>query len=103
MVTPRCRSPPDHGRDQFGVYHRPRPVRPWGQRSTLRNLALGFGPEDGCLWVYDTRREVQAFTYYGVENLITLLEDMHGWTPSRPQNLWNRIKVRLVLTTDQFS
>ena len=71
----------------------------------LYDLALGFDPEDGCLWVYDTNREIQAFTDYGVENLITLLEDLLGWTPpqpSRSRNLWKRTKALLRPTTDRF-
>ena len=71
----------------------------------LYDLALGFDPEDGCLWVYDTNREIQAFTDYGVENLITLLEDLLGWKPpqpSRSRNLWKRTKALLRPTTDRF-
>lgn len=75
------------------------------EEKLLYDLALGFDPEDGCLWVYDTNREIQAFTDYGVENLITLLQDLHDWTPPQPSrsgNLWKRIKARLRRTTDQF-
>jgi hypothetical protein len=73
------------------------------EEKLLYDLALGFDPEDGCLWVCDTNREIQAFTDYGVENLITLLQDLHNWTPPQPSRsgiLWKRIKARLRPTTD---
>ena len=75
------------------------------EKKFLYDLALGFDPEDGCLWVYDTNREIQAFTDYGVENLITLLQDLHDWTPPQPsqsRNLWKRTKALLRHTTGRF-
>ena len=42
----------------------------------LADLALDLEPEDGLIWVYDTQHEdgTMAFTEYGVESLLNLIE-----------------------------
>ena len=44
----------------------------------LADLALGMEPEDGLIWVYDPGQEhgTMAFTEFGVENLLNLI-DIH--------------------------
>ena len=42
----------------------------------LQELSIGMFPEDGCLWVLDTKgREVAAFTDYGIECLQQIIAD----------------------------
>jgi hypothetical protein len=42
----------------------------------LADLALDMEPEDGLIWVYDPQHEdrTMAFTEYGVESLLNLIE-----------------------------
>lgn len=41
----------------------------------LHDLAIGMEPEDGVIWVYGaTEAEVLAFTSFGVEDLIEMIE-----------------------------
>lgn len=42
----------------------------------LADLALDLEPEDGLIWVYDPQHEdgTMAFTEYGVESLLNLIE-----------------------------
>lgn len=42
----------------------------------LADLALDMEPEDGLIWVYDPQHEngTMAFTEFGVENLLNLID-----------------------------
>lgn len=41
----------------------------------LHDLAIGMKPEDGVIWIYGTAElEVLAFTPFGVENLLEMIE-----------------------------
>lgn len=46
----------------------------------LADLALDLKPEDGLIWVYDPQHEdgTMAFTEFGVENLLNLLDIHRG-------------------------
>ena len=48
----------------------------------LADLTLDMEPEDGLIWVYDPQHEggTMAFTEYGVENLLNLI-DIHRGRP----------------------
>lgn len=45
----------------------------------LADLALDLEPEDGLIWVYDPQHEdgTMAFTAFGVENLLNLIDIHH--------------------------
>jgi hypothetical protein len=48
----------------------------------LRDIAIGMEIEDGLIWVYGVGEDgVQAFTDFGIENLIDLLR-MHKENPT---------------------
>ncbi len=48
----------------------------------LADLALDMEPEDGLIWVYDPQHEdgTMAFTEFGVENLINLIDTYRSRT-----------------------
>jgi hypothetical protein len=48
----------------------------------LHDLAIGMEPEDGIIWVYGTAdAEVLAFTPFGVENLVEMIDMEHDRQP----------------------
>jgi hypothetical protein len=48
----------------------------------LADLALDMEPEDGLVWVYDPQHEdgTMAFTEFGVENLLNLIDTYRSRT-----------------------
>ena len=44
----------------------------------LWELYISFDPEDGAIWIHDTNdNEIPALTDYGIENMKTIIEDLH--------------------------